>query len=63
MISRVFTGWHLVRLLYVVAGIGIIIASSAERQWFGIILGGYFTVIAIFGIGCATGNCRVPKEK
>lgn len=62
MIKQLLTGWHLVRLIYVLLGIAILWSGIMEVQWFGIILGSYFSVIGLFGIGCATGNCRIPSQ-
>lgn len=57
MKARIFSNWSIVRLLYVVLGILICIQAIYSEQWFELIIGAYFLVMAVFAIGCATGNC------
>ena len=64
MIQRILTGWNFIRVIYVLIGGLIIIQSAADRQWFGIIFGGYFAAMGLFAVGCAGGNCYYqPKNK
>lgn len=57
MKDRIFKGWTVMRALYTVAGIAVIIQSSAIHSWVGVIFGVYFTSMGVFGFGCAAGNC------
>lgn len=57
MKQRIVTGWNFIRVLYLLAGIMILIQSVTERQWMGIALGLYFVVMGLFAVGCAAGNC------
>jgi len=41
-------------------GVTIVIQGFYAHQTMGIALGGYFAAMAIFGFGCAGGNCNVP---
>lgn len=57
MKKRILTGWTFGRALYALAGIFIIIQSVMQREWIGILPGGYFAAMGIFSFGCAAGNC------
>ena len=62
--DRVFTGWRFTRWLYLVMGVTIMIQGGMAHQTMGIVLGGYFAAMAVFGFGCAGGNCAVmPTTK
>lgn len=62
--NRISTGWTFMRFFYIVMGVTIIIQAAMIRQWPGIILGGYFLVMGVLGLGCASGNCAyVPPTK
>lgn len=71
MKQRILTGWNFIRVIYVLLGCFIIIQSAADRQWFGIIFGGYFAAMGLFAVGCAGGACfgsscyypSAPKKK
>jgi hypothetical protein len=57
MKQRILTGWNFARILYLLAGIMILIQSVADRQWMGVALGAYFVAMGLFAVGCAAGNC------
>ena len=63
MKNRILKGWTFVRALYLLAGLTILISSSMENQWLGIIAGIYFSAMGLFAFGCASGNCFVPSSK
>jgi len=71
MKQRMLTGWNFPRILYLLAGMMILIQSIAERQWMGVAFGGYFAMMGLFAFGCAAGNCfgnscnyqAIPKSK
>lgn len=57
MRKRILTNWTFTRSLYLAMGILVIIQSSIQQQWLGILLGGYFASMGLFAFGCAAGNC------
>ena len=57
MKKRILTGWTFSRAFYALMGIFIIIQSVMQREWIGILPGGYFAAMGIFSFGCAAGNC------
>jgi len=67
MIQRALSGWTFIRAFYLLTGVAVIVQSVMEAQWFGLILGGYFSSMAVFNYGCAAGNCSVnyaePKKQ
>jgi hypothetical protein len=42
-----------------ILGLGIAIQAIFSREWIGIIFGGYFASMGLFGFGCAGGNCGI----
>ena len=58
MKQRILTGWNFFRILYLLAGIMILIQSVMDRQWMGMALGIYFATMGLFAVGCAAGNCN-----
>jgi hypothetical protein len=57
MKDRIFKNWTFIRGLYTVLGIYIIAQSIMDKQWIGLVFGGYFASMGIFAFGCAAGNC------
>ncbi len=57
MKERILTGWTFVRGLYLVMGVLILVQSIVMNEWLGIVIGGYFSAMGIFGFGCAAGYC------
>jgi hypothetical protein len=57
MKERILTGWTFVRALYLVMGILILAQSIVMNEWLGIVIGGYFSAMGLFGFGCAGGYC------
>lgn len=57
MKKRIFNGWTFSRALYTLIGIFIMIQSVMQREWAGVLLGGYLASMGIFSFGCAAGNC------
>lgn len=62
LLNRISTPWGFSRWLYLVMGVIIIIQGAVANQVMGLILGSYFSIMAVFGIGCAMGNCYVPRS-
>lgn len=57
MKERILSRWTFMRVLYLIIGSGIIVQSILEKQWMGIVFGGYFASMGLFAFGCAAGNC------
>ncbi|OQB58774.1 MAG: hypothetical protein BWX95_02707 [Bacteroidetes bacterium ADurb.Bin141] len=57
MKQRLLTGWNVQRVLYVLIGGAIVIQSVVNREWIGVLPGGYFAAMGLFAFGCASGNC------
>jgi len=55
--QRVFSGWNLRRIIYLLLGVMIVAQSIMMNEWFGIIAGSYFSVMGLFALGCAGGYC------
>ena len=61
--NRIWYGWNIRRVLFIVLGSAILIQSLGEHQWIGVMIGGYFTAMGIFSFGCAAGNCVAGECK
>jgi hypothetical protein len=57
MKQRLLSGWNFRRIIYTVVGIAIIVHAIIQREWFSALLGGFFTVMGFFALGCAGGQC------
>ncbi len=55
--NRLFTGWNIWRIIYLVIGIAMLIQAAVYEQWLGVILGIYMSSMGLFGFGCAGGSC------
>jgi len=61
--NRILTGWSLIRVFYLLLGGLIFIQSLVVMEWLGIIFGGYFAAMGLFGFGCASGQCYPTVNK
>ncbi len=57
ILRRVSTGWTFARIIYLALGSILIMQSLIEREWWGVMIGGYFAGMGLFAFGCASGNC------
>lgn len=55
-------GWNTRRVIYTLIGAVIVIRFFLDKEWIGMLLGGYFFAMGLFGFGCAGGNCAAPRE-
>ena len=55
MKQRLLTGWNVQRVLYVLIGGTIVIQSVINREWIGVLPGGYWPWAVC--AGCASRNC------
>lgn len=65
MKQRLLTGWNFIRVLYLIAGVMMLVQSMADRQWLLALPGVYFALMGLFAIGCAGGSCytgTAPKQ-
>lgn len=60
--QRITSGWNWVRIIYLILGLFVIIQSILIRQWVGMLLGLWFAVMGLFGLGCAGGNCYLNNS-
>lgn len=63
MKQRLFSNWTFVRGIYFIMGALLLVQAIVMKQWFGMLLGGYFAAMGLFGFGCAAGNCAIGKDK
>ena len=61
--KKIFTGWTVPRFFYFLIGGLIFIQSLLVMEWLGIVAGGYFTAMGLFGFGCASGQCYPMVNK
>lgn len=57
MKKRLFTGWTVTRIVYLVIGILVLVQAFSAEQWWGVALGSYVSLMGLFGFGCAGGSC------
>ena len=57
MRNRILTGWTWIRGAFLFLGLWMIIQTALEGEWLGIILGLWLSIMGLFGLGCAAGNC------
>jgi hypothetical protein len=61
MKDKILNNWTFTRVLYLAMGTFVMVQSAIDRLWLGVIIGIYFASMGIFALGCAAGNCSVPK--
>lgn len=61
--ERILSKWTFQRALYFLLGVAIVIQAITERQWIGVLFGGYFTSMGLFAFGCAAGKCYPVNQK
>jgi hypothetical protein len=63
MFASIFSGWNLRRFLYLLMGLFIMAEAAWDRQWTLMIPGAWFALMAIFSLGCASGNCSTEPGR
>lgn len=63
MIQSITTNWTLIRALRLILGIFIIIQSVEMHNYWLILPGLIFGGMALFNLGCGSGQCIVPAKK
>ncbi|MCC7401964.1 MAG: hypothetical protein IT214_10825 [Chitinophagaceae bacterium] len=59
--QRLTSGWSWIRVIYLLLGISVMIQSIMINQWVGVFLGGWFAIMGLFGLACASGACYVQN--
>lgn len=62
MKQRLLYGWNVSRVLFTVIGVSMIGQAIYEKQYLGILIGGYFTTMGLLGFGCASGACSTSSN-
>jgi len=57
MKERILAPWNLVRILWLIIGIGIMIQAVVERNFLMLLPGLYFAFAALANIGCFAASC------
>jgi hypothetical protein len=64
MKQAIWSNWNFMRFFRLALGIVIIVQSVMARDWTMGILGGLFTIMPLFNIGCCgVGGCATPNRK
>lgn len=61
--KNLMVNWNLRRIIYLIGGLFFMMVAINDRTWWMVPFGLYFVGMAIFRLGCASGNCEVPGEK
>jgi len=62
MLQKIITNWSLLRAIRFFLGIFIIIQSIELQNYWMILPGAIFAVMAIFNAGCGSDGCSVPTK-
>jgi hypothetical protein len=60
---QLFQNWNFRRLLFLALGLFILVEAAIDRQWTSMIPGAWFVLMALFSLGCASGNCVVEPGR
>lgn len=59
-----FSNWSFIRLLRLILGIIIFAQGIDANQWLIILLGAFFTILALTNSGCGmTGSCGITSSR
>jgi hypothetical protein len=60
--KTILTGWHFMRMVRLLLGIGIIVQGVENGDWAVGLLGGLFVVLAVTNTACCGANgCTTPR--
>ena len=62
LIQRLRTGWSLMRIVKLVAGISLLVQGVLMHDWMPGLLGGVILYQAITNTGCCAGSSCVPQR-
>lgn len=57
MKQKLLTGWTFRRIAYLLIGLAIMVNAIIVKEWWGLLLGGYFAAMGLFRFGCAGNAC------
>ncbi|MCR9182254.1 MAG: hypothetical protein NXH73_04955 [Flavobacteriaceae bacterium] len=63
MKKRLFSGWNIQRIAFLLMGVLLLVHTIMDGQLIGVLLGIYITAMGLFGFGCAAGNCSLKETK
>lgn len=58
-----FRNWNFVRILRLIMGVAIIVMGIQQQQTMMAVLGGLFSLLAIFNAGCTAQGCNYPPSQ
>lgn len=59
MKERLLSGWNIMRILWLIMGIGIVMQAVNEKNFLMLLPGLYFVFAALANVGCFAGSCAV----
>jgi hypothetical protein len=63
MLNKISTNWSIFRLVRLIFGVFILIQAVEVQNYWILIPGAIFTLMAVFNAGCNSYGCAVPKKK
>lgn len=61
---NVLKNWDAMRLLRLALGVFIIVQGVMDKQWMFVFMGGLFTLMPIFNVGCCSaGSCNTYRSQ
>jgi hypothetical protein len=61
--EKVYNNWHLMRIVRLAIGIGMIILAIQTKDWAAGLFGGFFLFQAVTDTGCCgTQGCAAPRR-
>lgn len=60
---RIANNWNVFRAIRLLLGVMIVIQSIQFREYWFILVGGLFAILALFDMGCVGGNCATPTYR
>ena len=58
------SNWNIMRALRLALGLFIIVQGVRDQQWVLAIMGGAFSLMAVFGLGCSSSaGCATPMSR
>lgn len=57
MKNRILNGWNVRRVVYLIVGLIATAQAFYLKEYFLILFGVYFAIMAVLNIGCASGHC------
>jgi hypothetical protein len=62
MKNRILSGWNIRRILFFGMGLLIVVQAILLTEWIFGLIGFYWLVMGLLGIGCASGSCAVTYQ-